>query len=305
MRRFHVFVANRIQFIKTHTQSSQWQYVGTDVNPADCVSRGLPVADLMTTNWYAEPSFLLNETNPQPLQVSVDLMVGDPELRAQCLTTVTCKADILHRFTRFSDWITLIRVIARCLRLSKPDLKNKELSVEEMNNASLMILKLVQEEAFPKEIKYLRQNKSVPASGQLSDLNPYIEDGLVRVGGRLRKSSLSLQVKHPIVLPKKGHVTNLIILHAHKQVQHQGRGFTLQQTRNLGYWILGGSRRVADFIRNCVLCRKLRRPVETQLMADFPEDRVNPSPPFTFCGMDCFGPYSTKQHRKECKRYGL
>ena len=62
---------------------------------------------------------------------------------------------------------------------------------------------------------------------------------------------------------------------------------------------------VADFVRRCVLCRRLRRPVEEQMMADLPEDRVESVPPFTFCGMDCFGPFITKNGRKECKRYGL
>ncbi|XP_028425847.1 uncharacterized protein LOC114549652 [Perca flavescens] len=40
-------------------------------------------------------------------------------------------------------------------------------------------------------------------------------------------------------------------------------------------------------------------------MADLPPNRVDPSPPFSFCGMDCFGPFLTKQGRKEHKRYGL
>jgi hypothetical protein len=39
-------------------------------------------------------------------------------------------------------------------------------------------------------------------------------------------------------------------------------------------------------------------------MADLPGDRVEPSP-FSFCGMDCFGPFITKQGRKEFKSYGL
>lgn len=40
-------------------------------------------------------------------------------------------------------------------------------------------------------------------------------------------------------------------------------------------------------------------------MSDLPEDRVEPSPPFSFCGMDCFGPFMTKNGRKENKRWGL
>ena len=40
-------------------------------------------------------------------------------------------------------------------------------------------------------------------------------------------------------------------------------------------------------------------------MADLPRDRIEPAPPFTYCGMDCFGPFLVKQGRKEFKRYGL
>ncbi|XP_078350872.1 uncharacterized protein LOC144635663 [Oculina patagonica] len=40
-------------------------------------------------------------------------------------------------------------------------------------------------------------------------------------------------------------------------------------------------------------------------MANLPEDRVESTPPFTYCGMDCFGPFTIKEGRKELKRYGL
>jgi len=40
-------------------------------------------------------------------------------------------------------------------------------------------------------------------------------------------------------------------------------------------------------------------------MADLPEDRVEAAPPFTYVGMDCFGPFLTRRGRSETKRYGL
>ena len=40
-------------------------------------------------------------------------------------------------------------------------------------------------------------------------------------------------------------------------------------------------------------------------MADLPEDRLEPSPPFTYCGVDFFGPRYVKEGRKELKRYGV
>ncbi|XP_060776077.1 butyrophilin subfamily 1 member A1-like [Neoarius graeffei] len=40
-------------------------------------------------------------------------------------------------------------------------------------------------------------------------------------------------------------------------------------------------------------------------MAELPKERVEVSAPFTYCGIDCFGPFITKKARKEQKRYGL
>ena len=40
-------------------------------------------------------------------------------------------------------------------------------------------------------------------------------------------------------------------------------------------------------------------------MANLPEVRTEPSAPFTFVGMDCFGPFKIKKGRSEAKRYGL
>lgn len=40
-------------------------------------------------------------------------------------------------------------------------------------------------------------------------------------------------------------------------------------------------------------------------MADLPRERMESAPPFTYTGMDCFGPFYVKEGRKELKRYGL
>ena len=40
-KRFKMFVANRVQQIREHTDVSQWNYVPSKMSPADCTSRGL------------------------------------------------------------------------------------------------------------------------------------------------------------------------------------------------------------------------------------------------------------------------
>jgi len=40
-------------------------------------------------------------------------------------------------------------------------------------------------------------------------------------------------------------------------------------------------------------------------MADLPEERLEPSPLFSYCGVDLFGPWYIKEGCKELKRYGM
>ena len=40
-------------------------------------------------------------------------------------------------------------------------------------------------------------------------------------------------------------------------------------------------------------------------MADLPEDRVESAPPFTYSGVNYFGPWYIREGRKELKRYGV
>jgi len=40
-------------------------------------------------------------------------------------------------------------------------------------------------------------------------------------------------------------------------------------------------------------------------MADLSAETITPAPPFTYCGVDLFGPFQIKQGRKQKKRYGV
>ena len=48
------------------------------------------------------------------------------------------------------------------------------------------------------------------------------EEGIYRGGGRLRKASLSFECKHPAILPKDHHITELMIKDNHSNVYHNG-----------------------------------------------------------------------------------
>ena len=41
-----------------------------------------------------------------------------------------------------------------------------------------------------------------------------------------------------------------------------------------------------------------------QITADLLKDRINEAPPFTYCGVDLFGPFLVKERQSEMKGYG-
>ena len=62
VRRFHVFVANRVAEIHDVTRSEDWRYMPTNLNVADAASRGQTVADLLPDGtWAGGPEFLQQE----------------------------------------------------------------------------------------------------------------------------------------------------------------------------------------------------------------------------------------------------
>ncbi|XP_028298181.1 uncharacterized protein LOC114460481 isoform X2 [Gouania willdenowi] len=315
-KRFHVFVANRIQRIKSLTDPQQWHHVPSESNPADHASRGLSVQQLFDSNWFKGPEFLWQRELLIENDKDTEVMSNDPELKTVHVlnTKVQEKRTILDRLIKFSDWRRAVKAIARLRKFVKDfkgvsQTKGENTNVSDREEAELFIIKLAQENTFSKEIRDLKQGKDIQLKDKthkLHNLSPFVdEQGVLRVGGRLTRSSLHPYVKHPAIIPKSSHVSSLLIKHFHEKVRHQGRGITVNELRSNGLWITGCSSAVASHIYKCTSCRKYRRNTQDQRMSDLPEDRMETTPPFSYCGIDCFGPFFVKEGRKELKRYGL
>ena len=194
-------------------------------------------------------------------------------------------------------------------------LRSVTLRVKDLQTAELFLIKAAQSKAFPEETEALatkshQENgivgKSVKRTSPIHRLKPIVDDdGVLRVGGRLHQTELPYDVKHPVLLPKKAHLTDLVIRHFHQRTGHQGRARTHAGIRSSGYWIVNGSSLMGHHISKCVTCRKLRASPQQQVMAELPTDRFEQVPPFTFSAVDYFGPFYIKEGRKEMKRYGV
>ena len=94
-------------------------------------------------------------------------------------------------------------------------------------------------------------------------LRPVLENGVLPVGGRLQRAVVLLwDEKHPMILPKHDHVSQLIVRHYHEFAAHSGRDQTLCELRRK-FWIISGRSLVKKIIRSCIRCRRMNaKPME-------------------------------------------
>ncbi|XP_029054961.2 uncharacterized protein LOC114882244 [Osmia bicornis bicornis] len=305
--KWKTFVANRVSEIQTLTESGLWRHVSSGDNPADLISRGVkPTALAQAKIWWSGPSWLSKESNLWPN--FLDECTNPPEERTVKSVMVSLVNQHNSIFTRFSSYTRLLRVTAYCLRFIKnARLKLDEkrvistvpnmdlLTTDELRQARTFLERLVQREAFEKEIIALQSRQSLPKSTSLLSLNAFLDDkGLLRVGGRLQNAPISQDRKQPIILPSKHPFTDLIIIHEHHRLLHAGCQAVIASLRNR-YWPLACKNNVKRIIRGCIRCFRVNPTNEVYQMGQLPTSRVTPARPFFTCGVDYAGPFYTKE----------
>jgi len=190
------------------------------------------------------------------------------------------------------------------------------LSVEELQQATMYVIRYVQDDVFKAVKAKLTDFEEYPCLSRvgssfgkccpssLRKLRPISVQGVLRVGGRLQNSGLSVDQRHPAILPARHHVTGLIVQFYHVQQGHCGTQSVLSATREK-FWIVKGNSSVRHYLKECRQCRCYKQQACKQLMAPLPKCRVTSGMlAFTCTGVDYFGPILVKMKRSHAKRYG-
>ena len=273
-KRFQIFVANRVSAILDQSTAAQWRYVESTLNPADKASRGMTVDELlMNEHWKHGPPFLkkAEQSWPQRPENLGEIPNNDPEVKKGVETfpnkaSVSCDY-IGNAMENISSWSQLKKIIAWVLRyknilqnqsqniitsktikLQSDDSIIMPLSISEINEAENEIIKYIQRQTYKDELASLSgvgnntretaNQNNLKKNSSIYKLDPVLENGLLRVGGRLEHAPIENDAKHPIILPKRHHVTKLIIEYFHRASAHSGIEYTLSLIRQK-YWILG------------------------------------------------------------------
>ena len=162
---------------------------------------------------------------------------------------------------------------------------------------------MYQQRYFQNEISRLLDEKCVSRKSNCFQLDPLLDDHEIRVVGRISQFRMENKRKHPILLRKNGHITSVIINIYQGRVGHGGRGMTINEIRSTGFWVINCTAAVKSMNLEFVECRELCGKTCQQKMSDLPEEQMIEKPPFSYYGLEMFGPFLVKEEKLH-KRYG-
>jgi hypothetical protein len=165
-----------------------------------------------------------------------------------------------------------------------------------------VIVKSIQKRSFAEEYHQLSTGGGIEKNSTIRNLSPFLdENGVIRVGGRIRNANLAYNQKHPVLIPKNHNVTEAIIRHFHVKNLHSGTQSTLASIRQQ-YWPIAGRNKIKQIIHKCISCFRAKPIIAQQKMGDLPVKRLEPARPFINSGLDYCGPILIKTHRGRGKQ---
>ena len=192
----------------------------------------------------------MNEDNPE-LKNKLQLNIVKADI------TVTSKLGMTSSsWTRIKKIMAVVLLAANAYvqRITKPRPSETTtlINIELLEKVQRMIFKMLQHHSFSHEISSLKSNTAIQRSSSLFKLDPFLDtDGVLRVGGRLKRSMLDINEVHPVILAKANLITEAIVTWFHENVTHSGRSMTLNNFRKNNLWVISAYLVVLRTIFRC------------------------------------------------------
>ena len=223
--------------------------------------------------------------------------------------------DTGYKKTQTGSWKRATRALERVLDSSW----GESLRVKPGPGAGeILLVKILQAEAFPQLIKFLSkvdsdgEPRKLPVNHELARFNPVLDsEEVIRLQGRFRAAEgLELGLRSPALLHKEHPLTRALLLQIHQDLFHVGGHGTLLTVLKKKYWFSGAATMAKRLVRGCTICRRIHQTRgERQPDPPLPRSRI-PSgslAPFRSLAIDVGGPFLTTEGRGRAlqKRYLL
>ncbi|XP_075167473.1 uncharacterized protein LOC142239564 [Haematobia irritans] len=307
-KNFQQFVMHRVGEILEITNVDQWRWVPSKLNPADLSTKNPTPPN--TQMWFEGPQFLRLSNTYWP-QCSDFGPLDDTEIKRSALVIEKC-AQLQLNFKYFSDWRRMYRATATfllyCYRLkdmavNKKSTKTYKIDSNTIEKAKLFLIRIAQQSEYRKDFLYLKNGKPVEKNSGILALNVYLDkNDVIKCRGRAEFLNNHEDI---VVLPSKHHLTYLIVKSFHEKFYHQSHETALNEIRS-HYYIPKLRVLFRRVRRDCQWCKLNNAKPNIPQMAALPAARLAAfERPFTFVGVDYFGPFHVSVGRRREKRWGV
>lgn len=317
--RLNMFVGSRITSILERSKVSEWHWLKSEMNVADLATKDHDLTSELMKKWLKGPDFLYSDESKWQIERNVILNDSeitnfhtdtDPQMELINIHLEQNKIE-LPDISRFSNFHRLIRTTAFYLKMleilqlkkeNKP--KKLEINVEDICKAKMIWYKRSQIDAFQQEYQDLSKHGYVKTTSRLYSYSPYLHEGVIRMNGRMQHQ-LNFEENNPVILPSKHPLTELLVKTYHEANLHVGIETVVNSLRQK-FRILDSRATVKRIERNCYYCKQRRARVIPVQMGPLPIERTAVNEyPFTYVGVDYFGPMLVKHGRKLEKYWGV
>nr|XP_029732034.1 uncharacterized protein LOC115268141 [Aedes albopictus] len=224
-----VFVSNRVAEVQRLARELPWNYVPSELNPADRISRGTNPSQIIDDSlWWHGPPFLRQPAESWADFPSKHTTTKDTELEKRVTVALVTTPIDDSIFERYSDLGKLLRTVAMCIRFGSNCRRPKaervygNLTPPEIDGALKAMVRLAQVSSFSKEIHHLKRSKlDFEAKSPLRNLNVFLDQfDLLRLDGRLKNSPGPYDSKFPLILPANHQISFLIARSLHVRTAH-------------------------------------------------------------------------------------
>ncbi|XP_072937318.1 uncharacterized protein [Epargyreus clarus] len=303
-KRYTPFVAHRLGEISELTQKEEWRWVPTHENVADDATRFTSATITAGDRWFRGPDFLRLPEDQWPKEKSED---EDPQEEVVLHVAASTPNDDewLPDPARVSKYETLVRAAARVLAFV--DICRRRatrMEFQHIEKAEEALIRRAQRDSFPEELQLLKKEKAITKTSRLFRLDPILEDGILKIRGRIGAATAPTAMKRPVILDGRHHITRLLVQREHCAAGHANRERVTNDLRQR-YWIVHLRPTVRAIERDCALCKRRKARPQVPATGDLPRERLEPfKRPFSYCGIDYFGPMVVKVGRRREKRWG-